>query len=327
MEKLILRNSLCPGDLLMLTAAVRDLHRAYPGRFTTDVRTPCRDLWSHNPHLTPIHESDPAARLIDCHYPLIHQSNSLPHHFIEGFISFLNETLGLAISLSEFRGDIHLSDTETALPSPAAQATGRSNHPPFWIIVGGGKYDFTIKWWHRRRWQAVVDHFRGRLQFVQVGAAGHYHPPLSGVTDLRGKTSLRDLIRLVYHSDGVVCPVTFAMHLAAAVPLRPDAPANPRPCVVVAGGREPPHWEAYPHHRFLHTVGTLPCCATGGCWKLRTVPLGDGDRKDAPPHLCTDVTPAGLPRCMDMITPRHVTDAIETYLPEGMAHHGTHLPP
>lgn len=31
MEELILSNFQAPGDAVMLTAAVRDLHRAYPG--------------------------------------------------------------------------------------------------------------------------------------------------------------------------------------------------------------------------------------------------------------------------------------------------------
>ena len=38
--KLILRNSQSPGDIVMLTAAVRDLHACRPGQFLTDVRTP-----------------------------------------------------------------------------------------------------------------------------------------------------------------------------------------------------------------------------------------------------------------------------------------------
>ncbi len=325
MEKLILSNGLCPGDLLMLTAALRDLHHSYPGRYLTDVRSPCPQIWENNPLVTPIPDGDPDARVIECHYPLIHRSNSAPHHFISGFIAFLNETLGLEIALSAFRGDIHLSADELARPSPVAENTGNAD-VPYWVIVGGGKYDFTIKWWHRRRWQEVVDHFRGRVNFVQVGERGHYHPPLDGVLDLRGKTDLRTLICLVYHSDGVLCPVTFLMHLAAAVPVRPGAPAAARPCVVVAGGREPPHWEAYPHHRFLHTVGALPCCATGGCWKLRTVPLGDGDEKDDPANLCTDVVAGGLPRCMDMITARHASDAIELYLAGGMARQSAATP-
>jgi hypothetical protein len=63
------------------------------------------------------------------------------------------------------------------------------------------------------------------------------------------------------------------MHLAAAVEVPPGMPKN-RPCVVVAGGREPPHWEAYPHHQFLHRAGSLLCCDDGGCWKSRVRPLG-----------------------------------------------------
>ena len=54
---------------------------------------------------------------------------------------------------------------------------------PFWIIVAGGKNDFTIKWWDHARWQQIVDHFRDRIFFVQVGEAHHVHPPLRGVLD------------------------------------------------------------------------------------------------------------------------------------------------
>jgi hypothetical protein len=82
--------------------------------------------------------------------------------------------------------------------------------------------------------------------------------------------------------------------------------------VVVAGGREPPNWEAYPPHQFIHTIGRLPCCAKGGCWRSRSVPLGDGDEKDEPKHLCVDVV-NNLPRCMHLITPDEVIRAIDWY--------------
>jgi len=153
------------------------------------------------------------------------------------------------------------------------------------------------------------------------------------VLDLRRKTDVRQLIRLVYHAQGVLCPVTALMHLAAAVPVKPGMPKN-RPCVVVAGGREPMQWEAYPHHQYIHTNGALRCCDEGGCWKSRTVPLGDGDEKDKPEHLCVDVVmkelrhagiPGGrkgiekypLPRCMDMITAEEVVRRIELYFTGG----------
>lgn len=308
MEKWIFENWLSPGDIVVLTAALRDLHRAYPGRFITDVRTSCPALWEHNPHLTPLQPEAPDVRAMVCHYPLIHQCNAAPYHFIHGFIEHLNDKLGLRIRPTEFKGDIYLSDEERMRPSMVEEALGRRT--AYWIIAAGGKYDYTIKWWHRRRWQEVVDHYRDRLLFVQVGEKGHYHPPLKGVLDFRGKTTLRDLIRLVYHADGVVCPVTLHMHLAAAVPLPPGR-KRLRSCVVIAGGREPAHWEQYPGHHFLHTIGALECCATGGCWKARTVALGDGSPLDEPENLCSALSDSGLPYCMHMIDAEQVYSRIE----------------
>jgi ADP-heptose:LPS heptosyltransferase len=309
-RKLILRNFQSPGDIVMLTAAVRDLHRCHPGAFLTDVRTPCPGLWEHNPYLTPLSEDDPAVEVVDCHYPLIDRSNQEPYHFIHGFIEDLNDRLGLAVRPTEFRGDIHISDAEKAWFDrvEGEEGTGR----PFWVFASGGKYDYTAKWWSARRYEEVVEHFRGRLDFVQVGEDSHHHPPVRGAIDLRGQTTLRQLVRLVYHADGVISAVSLLMHLAAAVEVRPGR-LRSRPCVVVAGGREPPHWVAYPHHQFIHTMGALPCCDAGGCWKSRAVALGDGDEKDRPGELCVD-TVGDLPRCMDLITAEEVIRRVELYL-------------
>jgi hypothetical protein len=240
----------------MLTAAVRDLHRSHPGKFVTDVRTPCPALWENNPHLTPLRDDDPDAGRIECQYPLIHKSNSGPWHFIHGYTQFLAEKLGVEIQPTDFKGDIHLAKKEEAWMSQVREIT--REEVPFWIVNAGGKFDFTAKWWEHARYQAVVEHFRGRVLFVQVGEKRHRHPALRGVLDLRGKTNLRQLVRLVHHAQGVLCPVTLLMHLAAAVPVpsRGGMPKN-RPCVVIAGGREPAQWEAYPHHQYLHTIGAL----------------------------------------------------------------------
>lgn len=119
----------------------------------------------------------------------------------------------------------------------------------------------------------------------------------------------------MYHADGVLCPVTFAMHLAAAVETKPGRPRH-RACVVVAGGREPAHWEAYTHHQFLSVNGILPCCSHGGCWKSRCQLVGDGDAKDRS-DLCeshVQVTPElRIPRCMELITAADVIRKIELY--------------
>ncbi len=313
MRKLILRNFQSPGDIVMLTAAVRDLHRCHPGEFITDVRTSCPDLWQNNPLLTPLDEQAPDVTVLDCHYPLIHRSNQEPRHFLDGFVEFLNEQLGLRIRVTAFKGDLYISQAEKDWFSEIEAREGKAQ--PFWLFASGGKFDFTAKWWDAARYQQVIDHFRGRIQFVQVGEDHHHHPALDGVIDLRGQTTLRQLVRLMYHAEGAISAVSLLMHLAAAVEVKPGMPLN-RPCVVVAGGREPPHFTAYPHHQFIHTVGALRCCDNGGCWKSRAVPLGDGDVHDNPDALCVD--PVGtLPRCMDMITADDVIRRIEYYFRGG----------
>lgn len=298
----------------MLTAAVRDLQLQYPGQFATDVRTRCSEIWDNNPYLTPLSESEPGVEWVECSYPLINRCDTAPYHCLHGFIEFLNERLDLSIKPSAYKGDIHLSEQEKAWYSQIYEITKRDI--PFWIIAAGGKYDIPIKWWSTERYQRVVDHFRGRMQFVQVGGWGHHHPALEGVIDLRGKTNLRELIRLVYHSQGVLCGVTSLMHLAAAVPLK-DPCIGHRPCVVVAGSREPAHWEAYPGHQFMHTNGILRCGGLGGCWKDRIEMLGDGDARDRPENRCREVV-EGLPHCMHLITPEMVVQRVEWYFQGGL---------
>ncbi len=205
MRRLILRNFQSAGDIVMLTAAVRDLHRSYPGEFLTDVQTPFPQLWANNPYITPLRDDDDGVQVIECHYPLIHQSNSTPCHFLHGFPAYLNDVLGLRIRVTDFKGDIYISDEEKAWFTGIQDgirlggsvlaagvwrqaATSRSN--------GGTTPD-------TRR---SSTHFDGRIQFVQVGEASHHHPPLDGVIDLRGRTDLRRLVLLMYHAQGVDQP-------------------------------------------------------------------------------------------------------------------------
>lgn len=276
---IVLRNHQSPGDIVVLTAAVRDLAKAHGDRFHIQVDTSCKAIWENNPYVTVVDSAAdylPGSDVIQCEYPGIHQSNHRPHHFIQAFVENLEKKLGVSIPITAFKGDIHLSDDEKNWVCQVHEEE-IGHKGPFWIMIAGGKYDFTAKWWNPEYAQEVVDHFKGKITFVQCGEAGHWHPPLKGAINLIGKTDLRQFIRLMYHAEGAVCPVTFAMHAAAAVPTKDG---GLRPCVVIAGGREPAHWEQYPGHQFLHTIGQLPCCKTGGCWKSRCQKVGDGDEKD-----------------------------------------------
>jgi ADP-heptose:LPS heptosyltransferase len=333
-QKLLLVNHQSPGDILMLTAAVRDLHKAHPFKFITDVYTSVSEIWENNPYITKLNwtvkndrvvSSEKGMRIIKCNYPLVNDSNKTPHHFIHGFIKYLEHKLKLEIPITKFSGDIHLSEEEKSWMSQVEEDPHRYKGK-FWLIVSGGKSDFSAKWWSPYKYQQVVDHFIGNVQFVQVGqkhelklnqktkGLRHWHPPLQGVINLVGKTSIRQLIRLMYHTSGVICPVTFLMHLAEAVESKHGL--LHRPCIVVAGGREPSSWEAYPNHQYIHTCGMLPCNREGGCWVSRCQPVYDGDSKDqkrCPFPIMVDQDLV-IPKCMNMITEWDVINKVKWYL-------------
>jgi ADP-heptose:LPS heptosyltransferase len=319
-RKIILQNFQSPGDVMMLTSAVRDLKKTFP-EWKIDVRTSTMEIWENNPYLTKLDENDTKVEIIKCDYPLINKSNSHPYHFIHSFRMFIEDYLKVKIPQGEFKGEIFLSDEEKTWISQVEEI-GIKNK--FWIIMSGGKYDFTAKWWNPLEHQKVVDYFKNKITFVQCGESDHFHPKLNNVINLIGKTNTREFIRLMYHSVGVISPITFAMHLAVAVESKYNL--KNRPAVIIAGGREPAQWEAYPHHRFLSLNGALTCCSNGGCWKSRCTKVGDKDDKDQ--DLCefpVEINfkiknPAEnfsknllIPKCMDMIKAEDVIKAVESY--------------
>lgn len=326
-RKILLKNFQGPGDIVMLTAAIRDLHICHKGKFITDVRTSSQHIWEGNPYVewaknTPLDEKDPEVEKYDIGYPLIHQSNQGPYHFTEAFTEELEKILGVRIDKRIGKGDIHIRPEEEVWGwterSSWFKDYGLDGNTDYWVVDAGHKKDFTSKFWGSGKFQAVVDYFKDKIQFVQIGHEAHVHPKLNGVISLIGKTDDRQLIRLIWASSGVLTPVSFPMVLSAAIPVKPGKCFKKmnRPCVVVAGGREPSRWQADTNHQFIHTCGCLPCCDNGGCWTSRTKPIGDGDDKDKK-NLCHFVTfddnGEEVPYCMHMISPEEVIRRIEMY--------------
>lgn len=312
-RRLILEAHLGLGDIVVITGIVRDLHQTHPGEFSVGVRTSFEPAWFHNPYITTVPDHEPGVERALVTLRHVPPPRGLPVRYVDLILDEIREQTGIIIRPTRYHGDIHLSHGECTAPDPVTQLLGA--RVPYWILGAGGKYDHTTKWWSSARFQEVVDHFRGRILFVQVGLAEHHHPPLNGVLDLRGRTSIRDLVRLIHRCQGVVCGVTSLMHFAAAVP-SPEGWPEERPCVVLAGGREPQLLVQYPGHQFIHNVGMLPC-SQGGCWKSRIEPLHDGSHFDSPEFLCGNVA-GGIARCMDMISVADVVRRIEGYFEGGM---------
>jgi len=70
----------CPGDILMLSVAIRDLHKAFPGDFLTGVKTTADYLFENNPDITDFGQDEQGVELMEIDYPLIHKSNDGSYH-------------------------------------------------------------------------------------------------------------------------------------------------------------------------------------------------------------------------------------------------------
>lgn len=281
-RRLLLKTDQAPGDAVAMTAAVYSLHRAHPGQFLTAVETPYTEVFAYNPDVV---EADSTFEPLEMHYPAIHTCNQRGIHFMQGWCEFLSSVLEVPIPLLTNRPHLYFA------PGPTVQVR------PYWLVCSGVKSDFTTKRWGGYQW--VVDALPG-IEWVQVGTVGD-HVPLRGAVNVLGRTSLRQLFELVRGCEGVLCGVSLLMHVAAALE---------KPAVVIAGGREPVQWNAYPKQHYLHTIGALDCCESGGCWKSRVVPLGDNTTLDA--SLCLHpVVNDRVPLCMEQITIEAVRAAVE----------------
>lgn len=310
--KLILINRQSPGDGVAMLYAIMSLHSTYPGEYLTDVRVPYGQIFQYNNKIIDIPDSDEEAIRLEMSYPEINRSNQVCVSFMNGMVHELAIKIGRPITKIDVNGFMPIGPEEVLWYSVIYEALGKD--VPYWVVDAGYKQDFTAKFWGTSNYQTVVDGLPD-VTFVQVGDKNHVHTPLVGsnVVDLVGKTDLRQLIRLIFNAYGVITPVSLPMVLATAIPVHPRFQKQLRSCVVISGGREPNQYQQLPGHQFFHTIGQLDCCAAGGCWLSRTVPVGDGDNKDSSSLCKRPVFYDGqyIPQCMKNIDPVDVINTIK----------------
>lgn len=319
-RKILLVNEQPAGDCVLLAYAATSLHQAYGHLFQVDVETEHPEIFEglyDSGVLTRFDRADKGVMPLRADYETIHQSNQRAYFYLNGMLHDLSLALRLPIPPCEHTGFLTIRDEEQGWLSAPREILGED--VPYWVVNAGYKTDYTAKQWSFEEYQQLVDMFPETV-FVQVGLKhkDHEHAQLRGnnVISLVGKTDLRQLIRLVWNSFGVISPCSLLMLLGFAIPPHPRFGRRSRANIAIGGGREPNHWQQGPNVHYLHTCGMLDCCDYGGCWKSRTRPLGDGNSKDE--ELC--VYPVELPngqtigRCMSMITAEDVGRALKRYL-------------
>jgi ADP-heptose:LPS heptosyltransferase len=294
MNQLIFKQMQSPGDLLMLSVAIRDLHLSYPNWFETDVISCYPEVFFNNKYVCQLPKNR-EIKVIDLDYgSYLHKLRRKKLHFSDCFIHILNEKLNLNIKKLNSYPHIELTQLEK---NKRKFLDKFGLKKPYWVLNAGIKLDILLKQYPPFLYQKVVNLLNDNSDFhcdiVQTGHDHHLHPRLSNVISLVGKTNnLRDYFALVYHSDGCIGPVSLQMHLAAAFQ---------KPCVVIAGGREEPSWEQHDGHFYLHTIGQLKCCKYEGCWKKNLAECVTIDAENR------------FPKCMMMITPESIVEIVMQY--------------
>ena len=342
-KEVIFRNRQRIGDMLMFTCGVRDFKKAFPDT-RVNVMSVAAHIFDHNPYVDRTLKEFYSERLVkrleernievreknkslpeDKRQKILkvidyitaqdflsgdtnvlnigpskgtNQSNRIDWHFANAFRISIEDYLKVQIPQGESRPDIWLTQDEYDSERPFAQ--------PYWVICVNGEKGWGCKMYPFERWQKVIDQ-NPDLTFVQIGTAEDNPPRLKGanVIDHVGKTQsketgIRDLFKLFLHAEGSIGLVSFHMHLSGALH---------KPCVVVAGAREPVSFTRYPYHQYLATDGTLPC-SVPACWHCGI-------------NTCTNLIQYPgtneplVPKCVDMIAPEEVTAAIRRYYAGG----------
>lgn len=293
-----------PGDIVVATAAVRDVLDTYP-----DIRLGFRSnhpaLTSAIRRLTPVVQlEDPTVVLFD-YSPGLHllRDGQYHEHFLTWFHRQWSRETGLPVKCLQPKGHVLCSEP------PLIEGD-------YWLLLAGGKEDMTTKHWSFIRYEQTARCLRSAgINLVQTGSSRDIHPRVSTDLDMVGVGGLHEFINQVAYCQGVICPITCAMHLAAVFD---------KPCVVIAGGREHVCWEAYTNegqfgqacspvkvpHKFLHTIGRLDCCATGGCWRKKAEPPAAADQLCSRPSRELFQI---LPECMKMVSVEQVVEAVLSY--------------
>jgi len=272
----------------MFTPVVRDYKAAYP-EDEIGVFSAGPEIWLNNPYIDRSITPDNADVVYDIGPGKVtrgSKTNGL--HITAAFRESLQENCGKQIKQGPFKPDIYLSEQEKA---------HRVIEGKYWVI-NTDTGPFTAKRWRSERFQELVDEMP-EITFVQVGLAKDNWIRLKGdnVIDMIDRTDIRELFSLVYNAEGCISLISSLMHVAAAFD---------KPCVVLAGGREPFTFEKYANHAYIDKTGTLECCKLKACWHNALGACKDNDGE--------------VSHCMELISVDEVKRAVKSYYAGGVLH-------
>jgi ADP-heptose:LPS heptosyltransferase len=222
MKTFRISNNQALGDIVVLSAAIRDLHDSFPeAEICVQVSHP--DVFYNNPY----------AKVIEgkgsyCHASYCSNDSRDGSAFCHAFHKSIESHYGIQIKRCEPRPWLFPSASPRNMKLLEIEK-------PYIVIDAGYKTDMNAKHWGHANYQHLVD-ICSEYRFVQVGRSIDRHKPLDNVIDLLDKSDAHDLIWLIYNAEAVVTPVSAPLNIAGAFG---------KTCFCLAGGREYFSWYPY----------------------------------------------------------------------------------
>jgi len=306
-NEVVFHNRQAFGDILTFTAGVRDFKKAFPNTRVGVIST-AMHIWDHNPNIDHNFRDEKHIVKVGPGF-LTNRSNQWNLHMCNAFRTDIENKLGVSIPQGDIRPDLWMTQEEYNR-DPIIDG-------PYWIFIYGGEPGWPVKQYHR--WQEVINLLRDDIKIVQLGVKGHPYPILNGVVNYVGKTQdrntgVRDLYNLFLHSQGSIGLVSMHMHLSAAFG---------NPCVTVAGAREPAWFTNYFGHQYIQTNGTMFCGEQTACWKCKMEGCRNQVEAD---HITPGHHSKKVPKCVEMIEPEEIADAVRKYYKGGRLEYGKKVP-
>jgi ADP-heptose:LPS heptosyltransferase len=257
------------GDVIMCTAVLRELRRRNPQchvRFYSKFGALVRGLPYIDEALP--YESRPAGA--------VYLDYSDEADFIAPrapLISLLGDMLGLRITDTRVECVV-----DSALVEQYRTAWRDLPRPHIVAVRQSSSQRTSNKNWLNESWHALMPRLTRRATVIELGEqqASNGTPPEGTYVDLRGQTSLGEMVAAIAAADVYVGPMSGPAHIAAAVGTQG---------VVIYGGYEPPAYSADPSRIGLEVP--VPCAP---CWLSTPCPYDH--------------------RCLRAITPDMVETAI-----------------
>lgn len=243
------------GDVIMCTPVLRELKRRNPHgrvRFYSMFSSLVRGL----PYI------DEALPYDTRPSPAVYMDYSDDADFVAPrapLVSLLGDTLGLRITDTRMECAV-----DAALVARYRAAWQTLPHPHIAVVRRANSQRTPNKNWPDEAWNALLPHLCLRATVIELGEPNPAvdRPASISYVDLRGRTSVEELVAAIAAADLYVGPMSGPAHIAAA---------TGTPSVIIYGGYEPPSYTAYPGRFGLAT--SVPCSP---CWLPTPCPF---DRK------------------------------------------------